>query len=46
MPKRTYQPKKMYRKRKNGFRSRAATRGGKQVLKQRRLKGRWQLTPA
>ncbi|MCJ7655858.1 MAG: 50S ribosomal protein L34 [Dehalococcoidia bacterium] len=45
MPKRTYQPKKISRKRKHGFRARMATRGGQKVLKSRRLKGRWQLTP-
>ncbi|MCX6009620.1 MAG: 50S ribosomal protein L34 [Chloroflexi bacterium] len=45
MPKRTYQPKKISRKRKCGFRARMATRGGRKVLKSRRLKGRWQLTP-
>lgn len=45
MPKRTYQPKKLPRKRKLGFRARMATRGGREVLKSRRLKGRWKLTP-
>ena len=44
MPKRTYQPKKIARRRKNGFRARMATRGGRAVLKARRLKGRWRLT--
>ncbi|MCK4354010.1 MAG: 50S ribosomal protein L34 [Dehalococcoidia bacterium] len=45
MPKRTYQPKKIPRKRKLGFRARLATRGGRKVLKARRLKGRRRLTP-
>ncbi|MDH5364784.1 MAG: 50S ribosomal protein L34 [Dehalococcoidia bacterium] len=46
MPKRTYQPKKISRRRKLGFRIRMASRGGREVLKARRLKGRWRLTPA
>jgi len=45
MSKRTYQPKRLSRKRKLGFRARMATRGGRKVLKSRRLKGRWKLTP-
>jgi len=45
MPKRTYQPKKLPRKRKLGFRARMASPGGVKVLKARRLKGRWKLTP-
>ena len=40
MPKRTYQPKKRRRARVHGFRSRMETRGGKNVLKARRRKGR------
>lgn len=45
MPKRTYQPKKLKRKRKHGFLAKNRTKGGKAVLKRRRDKGREQLTP-
>ncbi|HKV86454.1 MAG TPA: 50S ribosomal protein L34 [Candidatus Dormibacteraeota bacterium] len=42
--KRTYQPKKRYRRRVHGFLRRMSTRGGVRVVRNRRRKGRQRLT--